>query len=226
MSFNLDQAKTVLAQSNELSREGITLAMTNSKLRDTYSQLKAEVDTLSKEISDGCTTLDVMVKAATILSSVSEDCTNQVLKAITDVINKSLGVLFPDDPKTHPQYTLVLRTQNGVARAFNQSGTGLAQVISFLFTACLIDARKGRNIMVMDELLNGLHPSAKGIVRDIMLALSTRPHDPFQFVIVEYGVDIGKQYEVRKSGGKDGLSTVKPWAETSSEGYYSHVLTK
>lgn len=237
MSFNLDQAKTVLAQSNELSREGITLAMTNSKLRDTYSQLKAEVDTLSKEISDGCATLDVMVKAATILSSVSEDCTNQVLKAITDVINKSLGVLFPDDPKTieiahsiyretHPQYTLVLRTQNGVARAFNQSGTGLAQVISFLFTACLIDARKGRNIMVMDELLNGLHPSAKGIVRDIMLALSTRPHDPFQFVIVEYGVDIGKQYEVRKSGGKDGLSTVKPWAETSTEGYYSHVLTK
>ena len=163
MSFNLDQAKAVLAQSNELSREGITLAMTNSKLRDTYSQLKAEVDTLSKEISDGCATLDVMVKAATILSSVSEDCTNQVLKAITDVINKSLGVLFPDDPKTieiahsiyretHPQYTLVLRTQNGVARAFNQSGTGLAQVISFLFTACLIDARKGRNIMVMDEL--------------------------------------------------------------------------
>lgn len=235
--MNLDSARSLYSTAVESSREGITLAMANTKLRETYTVLKAEVDSLSSEIEVGCDTLNTMVKAAKILSSVSEECTNQVLNAITDVINKALQVLFPDDPKTieivhtvyrdtHPQYTLILRTQNGVPRAFNQSGTGLAQVISFLFTTCLIDARKGRNIMVMDELLSGLHPDAKGIVRDIMLALSTRKNDPFQFIIVEYGVDVGKQYEVCKSGDPRGLSTVHPWSEVSSTGYYQTKALK
>lgn len=235
--MNLDSAHELLDNAVESSREGITLALANAKLRETYTTLKSEVDVLSSEIEVGCDTLNTMVKAAKILSSVSEECTNQVLSAITGVINKSLQVLFPDDPKTieivhsiyrdtHPQYTLTLRTQNGVPRAFNQSGTGLAQVISFLFTTCLIDARKGRNIMVMDELLNGLHPDAKGIVRDIMLALSTRKNDPFQFIIVEYGVDIGKQYEVCKDGTARGLSSVHPWSEVSDTGYYQAKALK
>lgn len=227
----------VLDTAQGIARDSNTLAMANSKLREAYNLIKAEIDTLSNEVSVDAKELEVMIKASAILASVSEENTNQILTAITDVINKSLGVLFPKDPKTveithslyrdtHPHYTLTLKTQTGIARTFNQSGTGLAQVISFLFTACLIDARRGRKIMVMDELLNGLHPDAKALVASLMLALSTRPHDPFQFICVEYGMDIGRQYEIRKGDLPNALSVAEPWENKSSIGYYAYCASR
>ena len=168
------------------------------------------------EIEAQCKEMDkkfnVYCRASSILGSVADKNTETKINAITGVINKALALLFPDGSRSieltqkmhnnsYPHFLVTLKVEDGQTRSFKQSGTGLAQVVSFLFTACLIDARGGRKIMVMDELLNGLHPDAKGIVKDLMLALS----DKFQFIVVEYGMNIGKQYEVKKTGG---VSTV------------------
>lgn len=225
----------VLNKAKTVSAESATMALANSKMRESYKLIQKEVEELSAECDTDAAHLEVMRKAASILASVSEAHTNEIIGAITDVINKALAVLFPKDAKTieiqksmyrdtHPHYNILLKTNTGIVRTFNQSGTGLTQVISFLFTTCLIDSRKGRKIMVMDELLNGLHPDAKEIVSSLMTALSTRAHDPFQFVCVEYGMDIGKQYEVAKGSLPNALSTASEWNGTS--GYYHTLATK
>lgn len=231
MPINLNNAVAVLNNASGIANDSITLAMANSKMRVGYANLKSEIEELSKIVKTDTKTLEDMIKASAILASVSEENTRVILDNIKMTINKSLEVLFPLDPKTidiqksmyrdtHPHYTITLTTSNGVARTFDQSGTGLGQVISFLFTVCLIDARDGRKIMVIDELLNGLHPDAKAIVGNLMTALTRRPHNPFQFICVEYGLDIGKQYEIKKDTAKTGLSTASVF---EGGGYYKSL---
>lgn len=233
--MNYLNSVAALNAAKSISSESAAMAIANSKMRESYNLIQCEIEDLSKECDADAKHLEVMHKAASILASVSEAHTNEIIGAITDVINKALAVLFPNDPKTveiqksmyrdtHPHYNILLKTSTGIVRTFNQSGTGLTQVISFLFTTCLIDSRKGRKIMVMDELLNGLHPDAKEIVSSLMTALSTREHDPFQFVCVEYGMDIGKQYEVAKGNLPNALSTAQHW--TGAEGYYHTLAAK
>jgi predicted ATPase len=139
------------------------------------------------------------------------------LNYITSVINRALTELFPNDTRRiylektlyhnqHPHVNVVLETSDGKQRDLaTQSGNGLRQVISFLFVLSLIEIRKGRRLLIMDEVLNGLHPEAKKIIKRIMEIFS---EEGFQFIMVEYGMDdIGRLYLVEKPDTK---ATVTP----------------
>ena len=206
------------------SRDFIVEQETKTKAKESIGQ---QLEDIAKELEEKGKTLEDMVRAATILGNVADENTQFILTKITGVINSALAEMFKEDKRSisikqtmhrnvYPHFIVELETEEGVKRTFKQSGTGLAQVISFLFTVCLIDARKGRKIMVMDELLNGLHPDAKVIVKNLIKVLSGK----FQFVIVEYGVDIGKQYEVVKTNA---IADVIPY---QGEAYYKDLNLK
>lgn len=199
-------------ETKELVTEARLLVNAERTKREMVNSLCEKIIAMEAQCKEMDNKFNVYCRASSILGSVADKNTETKISAITGVINKALAILFPDGSRSieltqkmhnnaYPHFLVTLKVEDGQTRSFKQSGTGLAQVISFLFTACLIDARGGRKVMVMDELLNGLHPDAKGIVRDLMLALC----DKFQFIIVEYGMNIGKQYEVVKNNG---VSTV------------------
>lgn len=196
--------------------------LANSKMK-----IHNQLEEINKELEEKGQKLEDMIRAATILGNVADENTQFILGKITGVINSALSEMFREDRRkisikqimyrnVYPHFVVELETEEGVKRTFKQSGTGLAQVISFLFTVCLIDARKGRKLVVMDELLNGLHPDAKIIIKNLIRVLS----DKFQFVIVEYGVDIGKQYEVVKTSS---VADVIPY---QGEAYYKDLNLK
>ena len=191
-----------------------------TELRYQYNeaqQLKEKVDALIKKLDDMNSQYVVMLEAQQLLATVSDNNTTAVLDYITGIVNKALGELFPHDSRriyleksmyrgVHAHINIKLTGSNGNTRDLVlQSGTGLRQVISFLFVLSMIEVRKGRRIFIMDELLSGLHPTAKRIVSDIIQIFAD---EGFQFVLVEYGLDsLGKLYLVEKPNE---VATVTP----------------
>ena len=171
-------------------------------------ELKEIVDRLKKQLEDDNKQYVVMLEAQKLLATVSDSNTKEILDYITGIINKALFELFPYDrqkiyleKKLHanqyPHIVVRLESSDGDKRDLEfQTGTGERQVISFLFVVCLIEVRKGRKLLVMDELFSGLHPEAKRIIIDILQIFA---ENGFQFAMVEYGVNnVGKIYLVEK----------------------------
>ena len=180
-------------------------------LRQKYNNaqnIKAQIDSLLSKISDMNSEYVVMLEAQQLLATISDNNTTAVLDYMTGVINKALSEIFPYDSRRiflekklhNGQYAHInvrLEASNGAVRDMVlQSGTGLRQVVSFLFLISTIEIRKGRRLLIMDELLSGLHPNAKRVIMDIIQIFS---EEGFQFIFVEYGVDdVGKIYLVEK----------------------------
>ena len=179
--------------------------------------VKAKIEEMSKQLADMTNQYIVMLEAQQLLTAVSDESTTKILDYICGIINQTLGELFPHDNRRiylektmyqgqHAHINVKLTGTNGKVRDLTlQSGTGLRQVISFLFVLSLIEIRKGRRILLADELLSGMHPVAKSCVMDIIQLFAD---DGFQFVMVEYGADsVGKIYLVEKP---DKIATVTP----------------
>lgn len=175
---------------------------------ETAKTLKDKIDNLTLKLREMNILYTDMLEAQQLLTTVSDSNTTAVLDYITGIINKTLGELFPHDTRRiylektmyreqHAHINITLQGTNGVTRDLElQSGTGIRQVISFLFQLCLIEIRKGRRLLIADELLSGLHPEAKRVISDIIQIFA---EDGFQFVFVEYGLDkLGKIYLVEK----------------------------
>lgn len=181
------------------------------ELNFAYRQ-KLEAEKKVAELSEQLQSINnkyvVMLEAKELLAAVSDSNTTAVLDYIMSIINKALSELFQHDVRRvylektmhASQYAHIkvkVVNADGMERDLTlQSGTGLRQVISFLFIVSLIEIRKGRRILLMDELLSGLHSEAKQVVTDIMRIFA---EEGFQFIMVEYGVDeLGRLYLVEK----------------------------
>lgn len=151
-----------------------------------------------------------LINAQKLLSTVSDDNTEATLLFVSGVINKALAEIFKGDTRriylSKKLYAgskphIVVELENGRGERLDmsiQSGTGLRQIISVLFVICLIEVRKGRRLVILDERLSGLHKEAKRILSEIIKIFA---EGGFQFIFVEYTLnDLGKLYSVEKPG--------------------------
>ncbi|MGV3076397.1 hypothetical protein ACEE21_15060 [Clostridium baratii] len=187
------------------------LASLNRDLKDKI-KLEKRVAERKKELQKAQQDYVNLMNAQKLLSTVSDDNTEATLLFVSGVINKALAEIFKGDTRriylsrklyggTKPH--IVVELENGKGEKLDmsiQSGTGLRQIISVLFVICLIEVRKGRRLLILDERLSGLHSEAKRILSEI---ISIFAEGGFQFVFVEYSLNkLGKLYNVEKPGNE------------------------
>lgn len=174
-------------------------------------QLEAEVKEQVAELVAAEERIKHSLEAQNLLGTVADEKANAVLDYVTGILNKTLSEIFPGDAREialerkmhggkHPHITVVLRTGDGVVRDMvTQSGTGLRQIVSFLYRLCLIEVTGSRKLVIIDELLSGVHKDAIVVIEDLIKIFAA---GGFQFVIVDYAIatEFGLTYLVEKPG--------------------------
>lgn len=178
----------------------------------TRRNLEEKVSKLTEQLAESQELYVRMIDAQKLLSTVSDDNTETTLNFITGMVNRVLSEIFDvtgDVPRISLKKKLYAKSKphiivevlDGRGREMDmvlQNGAGLRQIVSFMYTVCLIEIRKGRRLILSDEYLNGLHSSAKKVIQEIIRIFE---RGGFQFIFVEYGMnDLGKLYNVEKRG--------------------------
>ncbi|WP_255294058.1 ATP-binding protein [Bacillus toyonensis] len=186
---------------------------------DNRVELEQIIKTLEGNYRDKYKQYETMLRAQQVLATVSDSNSKRVLGYIQGVINKALRTMFPNDTynivvekklynNTIPHINTVLTEvlPNGQTHQLDfslQSGDGMGQIVSFLFSLCLMKIREARPLVILDEVLKGFHEEALPIVREIIEIFAK---GGFQFIVVEYDLKgLGKEYEVIKKNGIAGL---------------------
>lgn len=193
-------------------------------------RLEKRQNALYNELKESQSLYINMLDAQKLLSTVSDENTSKTLDFITGMVNKVLSEMFTTDTphivltkklyagcKPHINVELIDGSGNSLDMAL-QSGTGISQVVSFMFAICLIEIRKGRRLLIMDERLNGLHKEAKRILSKVIEIFAK---GGFQFIFVEYGLnDIGKIYNVEKRGDESHIVSLEKGQEYTDDTVY------
>ena len=187
------------------------------ELSESKRELSAAIDHYTAFHAD-------LIEAQRLLSTISEENTVRTLDYITGVINNALAEIFQGEGRQvsldkelyrgrYAHIKVHLTTSTGAQRNLDlQTGSGVKEVISFLFTVCLIAVRGGRRFLIMDELLSGLHADAKAVIAELMGVFT---EEGFQFLMVEYGLDnhkghsFGKIYNVESDNSAVPVSIVR-----------------
>ncbi len=179
---------------------------------DNKKNLLKKREHLLNSLKESQSTYVRMINAQKLLSSVSDDNTEQTLSFITGMVNKVLAEIFPNSVRriqltkklyagSKPHISVVLVNGEGIELELDlQEGDGIKQIVSIMYVICLIEIRKGRRLLILDERLNGLHARAKKVLAEILKIFS---EGGFQFIFVEYSLnDLGKIYNIENRNGK------------------------
>lgn len=140
--------------------------------------------------------LDIATHAIEILQKVSDEAVGKAYRFLEQSLNSALAKMFTKTTRKielaeslrnnqYPQLKIILHVGNGKTRSLkNDSGHGLAQIVSLLSILSLIVITGSRRILVMDEILSGLDVHNRQVVNDI---LWTFTEIGFQFIINDHG---------------------------------------
>ena len=171
----------------------ITTNEANRRNRDKMIKTVEELVEVNKQNSEA---VDIATHAIEILQGVSNDAVKGAYKFIEDNLNSTLERMFNNTVRKiniveftsrgqYPQLTLELDVGNGVKRTLkNDSGHGLAQIVSILCILCIIVITGSRRIVLMDEVLSGISAKNRMVIEEV---LWTFTGIGFQFIVNEHG---------------------------------------
>ena len=182
---------------------------------------------------------DDIVTAQRILTTLSDKHFKEVIAYISDVVNRALGAMYPDDSY---RFSIIRKLYQGKSVHLNvlieeffyptdsydeldikhSIGNGMAQVISYLFFLCMYQVSNARPIILIDEILTGFHEVALEYIIEITKVFA---EEGFQFIAVEYAFeDIGTPVLVVKDA-KRGTSQAETTTWEEVHAYFKTVAS-
>ena len=150
-----------------------------------------------KKLEQAVEDYNTLSSAGNLLNKIADGRVKKAIDFIATAVNDALLKVFKDDFKqikveisshmdAYPQLNFVLQNPDGMKRNLKtQEGDGLGQIISLLATMCLLYISGGRRFMLLDEVLNGLHPNALELIDEILTVFEDRLG--FQFLMINHG---------------------------------------
>lgn len=172
------------------------LELDNIAASKSREALEKTIKELMQKNKDNREALDIASHAIEILRKVSDETVGKAYKFLEQSLNSALAKMFKNTTRKieikeslhsgqYPQLSIILHVGNGKTRSLkNDSGHGIAQIVSLLSILCLIVITQSRRIMVMDEIISGLDVENRKVVNDIMWTFT---EIGFQFIVSEHG---------------------------------------
>jgi len=154
-------------------------------------------DKIQKEI-------ELIKKCIFVLQKISDDRNMKSRKDMQELIDSALSSIFPDreysvviDEYSHGtrKHMKILLSDGGVTRELKLShGTGVKQIISFLFNISLLAFKGSSRVMLLDETLASISDNKAIIVSDMLVSLKNKNN--FQFLIIDHNDNLWENEEV------------------------------
>lgn len=172
------------------------IELENKAAKKSKEALEASIREIMDKNKENREALDIATHAIEILQKVSDEAVGKAYRFLEQSLNSALAKMFTKTTRKielkeslrnnqYPQLKIILHVGNGKTRSLkNDSGHGLAQIVSLLSILSLIVITGSRRILVMDEILSGLDVHNRQVVNDI---LWTFTEIGFQFIVNEHG---------------------------------------
>lgn len=172
------------------------IELENKAAKKSKEALEASIREIMNKNKENREALDIATHAIEILQKVSDEAVGKAYRFLEQSLNSALAKMFTKTTRKielkeslrnnqYPQLKIILHVGNGKTRSLkNDSGHGLAQIVSLLSILSIIVITGSRRILVMDEILSGLDVHNRQVVNDI---LWTFTEIGFQFIVNEHG---------------------------------------
>lgn len=183
------EANNLIDVINKIEIENKAAIRSKESMEETIKEIMAKN-------ADNKEALDIATHAIELIQSVSDETVGKAYRFLEQSLNSALAKMFTKTTRKielkeslrnnqYPQLRIILHVGNGKTRSLkNDSGHGLAQIVSLLSILSLIVITGSRRILVMDEILSGLDVHNRQVVNDI---LWTFTEIGFQFIINDHG---------------------------------------
>lgn len=203
-------------QANNLITTINNIEVENTAAIKSREALERSIRTIMENNKENKEALDIATHAIEILRKVSDEAVGKAYRFLEQSLNSALAKMFTKTTRKielkesirgnqYPQLKIILHVGNGKTRSLkNDSGHGLAQIVSLLSILSLIVITGSRRILVMDEIISGVDVHNRQVVNDI---LWTFTEIGFQFIVNEHGFvpENSRVYHLEMVGDVSGI---------------------